>query len=196
MRRGLTPAHAGPSACSPIAPTDLNGQFSTTFSADRLTTFRHRRCFPSGGRYIGRASPTPPFGAPPELPSLFITPAFAQVSGASPLGSSDMLIQFAPFVVIFAIMYFLILRPQQQRAKAAREMVQSARRGDVVVTSGGLIGKITKATDENEVELEIAPNVRVRLARSGITDVRSKGEPVKDVPAAKGPPAKKDAASS
>jgi preprotein translocase subunit YajC len=93
-------------------------------------------------------------------------------------------------------MYFLILRPQQQRAKAAREMVQSARRGDVVVTSGGLIGKITKATDENEVELEIAPNVRVRLARSGITDVRSKGEPVKDVPASKGPPAKKDAASS
>ena len=128
---------------------------------------------------------------------MFITPAFAQVSGASPLGSSDMLIQFAPFVVIFAIMYFLILRPQQQRAKAQREMVQAARRGDVVVTSGGLIGKITKATDDAEVELEIAPNVRVRLARSGITEVRSKGEPVKDVPAAKGPPsAKKDAASS
>ena len=128
---------------------------------------------------------------------MFITSAFAQVSGASPLGSSDMLIQFAPFVVIFAIMYFLILRPQQQRAKAAREMVQSARRGDVVVTSGGLIGKITKSTDEAEGELEIAPNVRVRLARSGITEVRSKGEPVKDLPAAKGtPPAKKDAASS
>jgi preprotein translocase subunit YajC len=138
----------------------------------------------------------PSFRRAPELPSLFITHAFAQVSGASPLGSSDMLIQFAPFVVIFAIMYFLILRPQQQRAKAAREMVQSARRGDVVVTSGGLIGKITKATDENEVDLEIAPNVRVRLARSGITDVRSKGEPVKDVPASKGPPPKKDAASS
>ena len=62
-------------------------------------------------------------------------------------------------------------------------MVQGARRGDVVVTSGGLIGKITKATDDNEVELEIAPNVRVRLARSGITDVRAKGEPVKDAAA-------------
>ena len=83
-----------------------------------------------------------------------------------------MLIQFAPFVVIFAIMYFLILRPQQQRAKEQREMVQAARRGDVVVTTGGLIGKITKSTDDNEVELEIAPNVRVRLARSGIADVR------------------------
>jgi preprotein translocase subunit YajC len=127
---------------------------------------------------------------------LFITSAFAQVSGASPL-STDTLVQFAPFVVIFAIMYFLILRPQQQRAKAQREMVQAARRGDVVVTSGGLIGKITKSTDDAEVELEIAPNVRVRLARSGITEVRSKGEPVKDLPAAKGtPPAKKDAASS
>ena len=103
-----------------------------------------------------------------------------------------MLIQFAPFVVIFAIMYFLILRPQQQRAKQQREMVQGARRGDVIVTNGGLIGKVTKSTDDNEVEVEIAPNVRVRLARSGIADVRSKGEPVKDAPA----PAKKDAASS
>jgi len=107
-----------------------------------------------------------------------------------------MLIQFAPFVVIFAIMYFLILRPQQRRAKEQREMVQGARRGDVVVTSGGLIGKVTKSTDDAEVELEIAPNVRVRLARSGITEVRSKGEPVKDVPAVKPqPPVKKDAAN-
>ncbi len=113
---------------------------------------------------------------------MFITPAFAQASGASPMVSTDMLIQFAPFVVIFAIMYFLILRPQQQKAKQQREMVQAARRGDIVVTSGGLIGKVTKSTDDNEVELEIAPNVRVRLARSGIADVRSKGEPVKDAP--------------
>lgn len=121
---------------------------------------------------------------------MFITPAYAQVSGAAPMGSSDMLIQFAPFVVIFAIMYFLILRPQQQRAKQQREMVQGARRGDVIVTSGGLIGKVTKSTDDNEVEVEIAPNVRVRLARSGIADVRSKGEPVKDASAAKDVPAK------
>ena len=130
---------------------------------------------------------------------MFITPAFAQVSGATPMGSSDMLIQFAPFVVIFAIMYFLILRPQQQRAKQQRDMVQAARRGDVIVTNGGLIGKITKSTDDNEVEVEIAPNVRVRLARSGIADVRSKGEPVKDVSKDATParaPNKKDAASS
>jgi len=97
-------------------------------------------------------------------------------------GSSDMLIQFAPFVVIFGIMYFLILRPQQRRAKEQRDMVQSARRGDTIVTTGGLIGKITKSTDDSEVEVEVAPNVRVRIARSGIGSVRSKGEPVKDAP--------------
>ncbi len=103
-----------------------------------------------------------------------------------------MLMQFAPFIAIFAIMYFLILRPQQRRAKDQKALVQGARRGDVVVTSGGLIGKVTKSTDENEVELEIAPNVRVRLARSGIADVRAKGEAVKSEPA-KDAPAKKDA---
>ncbi|MDE3176734.1 MAG: preprotein translocase subunit YajC [Pseudomonadota bacterium] len=119
---------------------------------------------------------------------MLITPAFAQTSGAAPMGSMDMLFQFAPFIIIFVIMYFLILRPQQQRAKQQREMVQAAKRGDVVVTSGGLIGKITKSTDDNEVELEIAANVRVRLARSGIADVRTRGEPVKDAPAI--PPAK------
>lgn len=124
---------------------------------------------------------------------MFITPAFAQAAGAAPMGSTDMLVQFAPFIVIFAIIYFLILRPQQKRAKEQREMVQSARRGDIVVTAGGLIGKVTKSTDDTEIELEIAPNVRVRLARSGIADVRSKGEPVKDAAVAKTAPAKKDA---
>lgn len=131
---------------------------------------------------------------------MFTTSAYAQTTGASPLGSTDMLIQFAPFVVIFAIMYMLILRPQQQRAKEQKSMVQSAKRGDTIVTSGGLIGKITKSTDENEVEVEISPNVRVRLARSGIADVRAKGDgkeptPVKEVAAPSKSP-KKDAAST
>jgi preprotein translocase subunit YajC len=132
--------------------------------------------------------------APPELaPPVFISQAFAQTSIISSLGgANDMIVQFAPIAVIFAIMYFLILRPQQRRAREQKALVQGAKRGDVVVTSGGLIGKVTKATDDNEVELEIAPNVRVRLARSGITDVKSKGEPVKDAPApaAKSPTAK------
>jgi preprotein translocase subunit YajC len=126
---------------------------------------------------------------------LFTTSAFAQAAGAAPASSTDMLMQFAPFIAIFAIMYFLILRPQQRRAKDQKALVQGARRGDTVVTSGGLIGKVTKSTDENEVELEIAPNVRVRLARSGIADVRAKGEPVKSEPA-KELPAKKDASTA
>jgi preprotein translocase subunit YajC len=119
---------------------------------------------------------------------LLITPAYAQAAAATPAGALDMAIQFAPFIIIFVIMYFLILRPQQQRAKQQRLMIQGAKRGDMVVTTGGMIGKITKAVDDSEVEIEIAPNVRVRLTRSGIADVRSKGEPVKDAPAA--PPAK------
>ncbi len=110
---------------------------------------------------------------------MFITPAFAQASGASALGSTDMLIQFAPFAVVLGIMYFLVLRPQQQKAKDQRAMIQAAKRGDTIVTTGGLIGKITKSTDDNEVE------VKVRLTRSGIADVRAKGEPVKEVTAAK-----------
>jgi preprotein translocase subunit YajC len=115
---------------------------------------------------------------------VFTTSAYAQASGATPTGSTDMLIQFAPFIAIFAIMYFLILRPQQKRAKDQKTMVQGARRGDVVVTTGGVIGKVTKSTDDSEVELEIAPNVRVRLARTGIADVRAKGDGAKDAPTA------------
>ena len=93
-----------------------------------------------------------------------------------------MLVQFAPFILIFVIMYFLILRPQQQKAKEDKAMISAAKRGDLIVTTGGLIGKITKSADDSEVEVEIAPNVKVRVVRSGIADVRSKGEPVaKDV---------------
>jgi preprotein translocase subunit YajC len=88
--------------------------------------------------------------------------------------------QMAPFGIILVIMYFLILRPQQKRVKAHQEMIKAVRRGDTVVTSGGIIGKVTKVTDDPEIEVEIAPNVRVRIIRTMISDVRSKGEPVKD----------------
>ncbi|GHE58548.1 preprotein translocase subunit YajC [Camelimonas fluminis] len=108
-----------------------------------------------------------------------ITPAFAQSGAASP-GGSDMLLQFLPFILIFVIMYFLILRPQQRRAKAHQELVKNLRRGDTVITSGGLIGRVTKVVDDSpEVEVEIADNVRVRIVRSMVTEVRSKAEPVK-----------------
>ena len=104
---------------------------------------------------------------------MLITPAYAQ--GAS--GSGDFFIQIMPFLLIFVIMYFLIIRPQQKRVKDHREMVASLRRGDTVVTGGGLIGKVTKV-DEDELQVEIAQGMRVKVLRSTITDVRAKNQPV------------------
>jgi preprotein translocase subunit YajC len=109
---------------------------------------------------------------------MFITPAFAQAAGGA--GNSDMLMSLLPFVAIFVIMYFLILRPQQKKVKQHQELVKNVRRGDTVVTSGGLVGKITKVVDDDQIEVEIADGVRVRQLRQMISDVRAKGEPVKD----------------
>jgi preprotein translocase subunit YajC len=95
-------------------------------------------------------------------------------------GGNDMLISLLPFVLIFVIMYFLILRPQQKRVKQHQEMVTSLRRGDTVVTSGGLVGKISKVVDDAEIELQLADGVRVRQMRAMVSEVRAKGEPVKD----------------
>src|SRR4051812_49872044 len=108
---------------------------------------------------------------------MLITPAYAQ----SPFGgSTDMLTSLLPFVLIFVIMYFLILRPQQKRVKQHAEMVKNVRKGDTVVTSGGLLGRITKVIDDDTIEVEVADGVRVRQMRSMVSDVRAKGEPVKD----------------
>jgi preprotein translocase subunit YajC len=109
---------------------------------------------------------------------MFITPAFAQ---GSPFGGDASLVtQLLPFVLIFVIMYFLILRPQQKRVKAHAEMVKNVRRGDTVVTSGGLVGKVTKVIDDDQIEVEIADGIRVRQVRAMVSDVRAKGEPVKE----------------
>jgi len=107
-----------------------------------------------------------------------ITPAFAQ--GAPAGGSSDIFLQLVPFVLIFIIMWFLIIRPQQRRVKQHQEMLKSIRRGDNVVTSGGILGKVTKVQDDaTDIEVEIAEGVRVKVARSMIAEVRTKSEPVK-----------------
>jgi preprotein translocase subunit YajC len=108
---------------------------------------------------------------------MFITPAYAQA--AAP-GGSDMLVSLLPFIAIFVIMYFLILRPQQKRVKTHTEMVKNLRRGDTVITNGGVIGKISKVIDDHEVEVEIADGVKIRQVRQMVTEVRAKGEPVKD----------------
>jgi preprotein translocase subunit YajC len=108
---------------------------------------------------------------------MLITPAYAQGMG---LGGDNMLVSLLPFVLIFVIMYFLILRPQQKRVKMHQEMVKNLRRGDTVVTSGGLIGKVTKVVDDEQIEVEIDEGVKIRQARQMIAEVRAKGEPVKD----------------
>ena len=109
---------------------------------------------------------------------MFISPAFAQAA-PGPSGT-DLMTQILPFILIFVIMYFLILRPQQKRVKAHQEMVKNVRRGDTVVTSGGLIGKVTKVIDDEQIEVEIAEGLRVRQVKGMLSDVRAKGEPVKE----------------
>lgn len=107
-----------------------------------------------------------------------ITPAFAQ--GASTGGSTDIILQLVPFILIFVIMWFLIIRPQQRKVREHQEMIKNVRRGDTVVTSGGIIGKVVKVLDDSpDIEVEIAEGVRVKVARSMVSEVRAKGEPVK-----------------
>ena len=108
---------------------------------------------------------------------MLITPAFAQAAGGD---TNSMLVSLLPFILIFVIMYFLILRPQQKRVKQHQEMVKNVRRGDTVVTSGGLVGKVTKVVDDDTLEVEIADGVKIRQVRQMVSDVRAKGEPVKD----------------
>ena len=103
---------------------------------------------------------------------MFVTPAFAQTAG----GGSAALTSFMPLVLIFAIMYFLLIRPQQKKLKTHKAMVAALRKGDQVITQGGIIGKVFKAGD-TEVEVEIAEGVRVRVVRSTITQVLNKTEP-------------------
>lgn len=112
---------------------------------------------------------------------MFIAEAYAQ-TGAP--GGSDIFTQLATnplfFIIpLFAIWYFLIIRPQQQRQRQHREMVANLRRGDTVVTSGGLVGKVAKV-DEHELQVELAEGVRVKVVRGTVAEVRTKGEPVKE----------------
>ena len=109
---------------------------------------------------------------------MFVTPAFAQASGGAV--GPDMLMSILPFILIFVIMYFLIIRPQRTQMKKRQEMLTQVRRGDTVVTGGGIVGKVQKAVDDNELEVEIAEGVRIRVMRSTLMDVRVKGEPVAD----------------
>jgi preprotein translocase subunit YajC len=109
---------------------------------------------------------------------MFSTPAFAQ--GLFGGDSTGMITSFMPLILIIVIMYFLVLRPQQQKVKSHQAMIKALRRGDTVITNGGLVGKVTKVVDDDQIEVEIADGVRARQMRSMVTEVRAKGEPVKD----------------
>jgi len=104
---------------------------------------------------------------------MFVTPAYAQTGGGS-----EVFISLLPFVLIFVIMYFLLIRPQRQQMKRRQEMIAAIRRGDTVVTGGGLIGKVTRVIDDNELEIDLGGGTKVTSIRGMIADVRVKGEPV------------------
>jgi preprotein translocase subunit YajC len=114
---------------------------------------------------------------------MFVTAALAQGTTPTPApggGMSDLLIQFAPILLLVVIFWLLIFRPQQKRAKAQQAMLSAITRGDTVVTTGGIVGKVTKAVDGEDLEVEIAQGTRVRIVRGMIADVRSKANPVND----------------
>lgn len=104
---------------------------------------------------------------------MFVTPAYAQAAG----GSGGAFASFLPLILIFAIMYFLLIRPQQKKLKEHQAMVEGLRRGDQIVTAGGIVGKVTKVRDDGEVEVEIANGINVRVIKQTISTVRSKTEP-------------------
>lgn len=108
---------------------------------------------------------------------MFITEAFAQTAGDAG-GGAGMLFQLMPFVLIFVVFYFLLIRPQQKRARDQRAMLDAIRRGDKVVTGGGILGTVDKVED-NEITVTIADNVKIRVLRGTITTVLSKPDPAK-----------------
>ncbi|MEM8871841.1 MAG: preprotein translocase subunit YajC [Pseudomonadota bacterium] len=105
---------------------------------------------------------------------MFATPAYAQAAGGGAVGG---IMGLMPIILIFAIMYFLMIRPQQKKIKEHAAMVSALRRGDQVVTQGGLIGKVTKVKEDNEVEVELATDVKVRVVKNTISAVLNKTEP-------------------
>jgi preprotein translocase subunit YajC len=107
---------------------------------------------------------------------MLISQAYAQGTGGGGLGGLE---QILPLILIFVVFYFLLIRPQQAKMRAQREMLGGVKRGDRVVTGGGIIGLVTKVIGDNELQVEIADGVRVRVAKSTISSILARGEPVK-----------------
>ena len=115
-----------------------------------------------------------------------ITPAFAQTVGGP--GGGDILGLFFPLILVFGIFYLLVFRPQQKRMKEHQAMIDAVKRGDTIVTTGGIIGKVIRVA-ENELRVEVADGVQLRLVKGSISEVKGKGEPVKEKTKAE-PPSK------
>ncbi|MBB3951214.1 preprotein translocase subunit YajC [Aureimonas jatrophae] len=107
---------------------------------------------------------------------MFVTPAFAQ-TGTAAGGPESILISVLPFIAVFAIMYFLIIRPQRAAAKRRDEMLKNIRRGDTIITGGGIVAKVTKVMDNGELEVQISEQTKIRVLQGMVADVRVKGEP-------------------
>jgi preprotein translocase subunit YajC len=106
-----------------------------------------------------------------------ISPAWAQTTGT---GGGDILGLFFPLILVFGIFYLLVFRPQQKKVKEHQEMINAVRRGDTVVTSGGIVGKVVRVGADGELRVEIADGVQVRVVKGTISEVRGKGEPVRE----------------
>jgi preprotein translocase subunit YajC len=106
---------------------------------------------------------------------MFATPAFAQAAGAG--GAMGAVTSLMPLILIFAIMYFLLIRPQQKKLKEHKAMVEALRRGDQVLTQGGIVGKVVKVAEDGVIEVEIAEGVKVKVLKHTIAQVMSKTEP-------------------
>ena len=111
---------------------------------------------------------------------MFISPAFAQTAGA---GGADAFQAFMPLILIFVVFYFLLIRPQQKKMKQHREMLAAIRRGDKVITGGGILGTVSKVENDDELTVEIAKDVKVRVQRSTVAAVVNRTDPVSGKPA-------------
>lgn len=108
---------------------------------------------------------------------MFVTPAYAQGPAG---GGMELFSSFVPIILLIAIFWFLIFRPQQKRMKEHKAMLAAVKRGDTIVTSGGIVGKVTKVVENEDIEIEVAQGVKVKVVRTMIADVRTKSEPVND----------------
>lgn len=109
---------------------------------------------------------------------MFISTAYAQAAGGG--GGGDLLGMLLPLVMIMGVFWFLLIRPQQKRMKEHQALISNVRRGDTIVTSGGIVGKVAKVVDDTEIDVDVAENVRMRFQKAAITEVRTKGEPAKE----------------